>query len=444
MATSFRLPPSLPTEIITKILIEHINEGPVCALDLLCPEWNLCRRPHRRLEEILRVARVDTYTLPQPGGGGCPGRVSTTFDHGPGDHLCLPRLRDPRGALDVAGLPPFLRRELVRAWAGTSVVVASQRFSDVVAPLWAARLPREVVQELVILREPETVRLLPFDDDFVEPDEEPRRAWAFDEGREVAGQGRWDGESESEREEEWEERRDRRTERVRICGVDGFEKERLPPLEGEGEDCEYGPRYLFQRLRHLVVNSVPDLVGLRPYELGSPSNTRWPGVHVDIAQLEERLDYERRANLLLRWQALEQLESLFLDLRGYSCPDTRYLDEEDVIDLACSLRGKNLALLVIAGLRSWEWYPGLEAMTIEDVGKGAWNARRRAWVDEERDEVNWWLMFAPAVRPGGRLVLVDKLDGGGVTKLRRPRTEAIRLREAEPPDRRAERPLFGP
>lgn len=449
----------LPPEIITDILTRSLALPPVCGLHLLCPDWSLCHRRHPVLEAALRCTRVDTYTLPPPQQHR--GTVETRFDHchaavcdgrgfeqdeagrregrgrgrggsrETGDCIPLPVLRDPRGG-SMEGLPARYQRELVRAWyvkfelfislfwlmgavsgatllpscssysrhtqrgmkeltlldrAGRSVMVVSQRFESL-GPLWR-EIPREVVEGMLLLREEDAVGLLPFEDDLCE-----------------TGTGAIAASSERG-----------------VFWVDGREKETLPRLSragtraGDGED-KSGPSYLFQRIRHLVVNTVPALAEVEVFELGMLPSTWGAEVSRNLVYLEARLEYERKANLRLRWDALERLESLFLDLRGYSLPTAKYLFDEDVLRLAWSLSGMGLELLVIAGLRSWErLYPGPDALTIEEVEGGSWDLERQVWVDEANGGINWWKMFERAVKPGGRLILVDK-DAGRANDLR--------------------------
>jgi hypothetical protein len=168
---------------------------------------------------------------------------------------------------------------------------------------------------------------------------------------------------------------------------------------------------LFQRVRHLVVNCVPELAETEAVDLGTPPSTWGPVVGRNMAWLGERLEYERRANWRVRWDAMERLESLFLDLRGYMVTEPKFLDVQDVLHLARSLKGKGLKLLVIAGLRSGARYYGPDPLRIEDVEGGVWDAQGRMWASRKRGRgINWWLMFRDAVRPGGRLVFVDKQD----------------------------------
>ncbi|KAK4035069.1 hypothetical protein C8A01DRAFT_48680 [Parachaetomium inaequale] len=360
----------LPRDITTDILTRSLSCPPACALALLCPDWSLCRRRNPALEAVLRTTRVDTYTLPLDSTKE-KGIISTTFDHAEADHigLGLPCMRDPREKYGPrSGMPRDLRRELVRRWVGGSVVAVSQREEPMrVGPLWGVDL-EGMGEGVALLREERAVGLLPYEDDLV-----------------VLG----------------------RTGRVAVCGVDWREKEALPPsLEGgEGE-------YLYERMRHLVVNSVLGLAEVEAEELGLLPGTWCAQTRRNLLYLQDRLEYERVAHLRLRWGALERLETLALDLRGYSLPTHGYFYDADVVELARSLQGKGLKLLVIAGLRSWRFYPGFEPADIAEAEGGKWDPTLAAWVSEKRGRgINWFKMFKGALRPGGRLVFVDKSNG---------------------------------
>jgi len=177
--------------------------------------------------------------------------------------------------------------------------------------------------------------------------------------------------------------------------------------------------YLFKRVRHLVVNCEMELADVEATDLGVlPSN--FGGVAArNLRFLAERLEYERRAQFFVRWDVMERLETLCLDLRGYSLPRNRYLHKADVFRLARSLEGKGLEMLVIAGLRSWSHYPDTDPLEIAEVEGGIWDPEERVWVDERGPmDINWWMMFKNAVRPGGCLVFVDKENDLEVKLLR--------------------------
>ncbi|KAK3310613.1 uncharacterized protein B0T15DRAFT_43704 [Chaetomium strumarium] len=426
-AYRFRLPSTLPPELLTDILTRNITtEPPVCALSLLCPEWNLCQRQRRHpaLEAVLRTTRVDVYTLPASRPGEERGAVTTSFGHGAAEHdrhddgggaFCFPCLEDPRKKMSMTTggggggggngglcLPAYYRRELIKQWLGKSLVVISQDLDehDAVGPLWRG-MEKGEVERMVILREREAMGLVPFEDDDI--------VIAVKENKGEGGGGV--------------------KVKKRVLSVDGREKEKLPaltttsmeggaPSSGKGGG---GGEYLFQLVRHLVVNTVPALAEVEAFDLGMSPSTWTAQAARNIVALTERLEYERRANLLLRWDALERLESLFLDLRGYSLLRARFLYDDDVARLAASLAGKGLALLVVAGLRSWYAYRGPDVLEIEEIEAGTWDGRREVFVDAGRGGcVNWWKMFKGAVRPGGRLVFVDKdaRDGDELALLR--------------------------
>ena len=103
-----------------------------------------------------------------------------------------------------------------------------------------------------------------------------------------------------------------------------------------------------------------------------------------------------------------------MDLRG-----PQLLSSAELAKVARALGGKGLKLLVVAGLRSWDMYPGGNALELAEVEGGTWDAEWEVWRRglNGEGEVNWWKMFMGAVRPGGRLVFVDKQDGGELSLL---------------------------
>ncbi|KAL2183742.1 hypothetical protein L209DRAFT_766436 [Thermothelomyces heterothallicus CBS 203.75] len=415
-----QFPLPLPVNIAADILARSLRRPPRCALDLLCPEWSLCRRRNRALEAVLRTTRVDTHTLPCPefGPGPAPGpapapetgtgtgtgpemgQIETAFDHDPpkcggrgrgggSGRYCIPLevMQDPREVFGGGGgggggsLPRDLQRELGRGGGGRGGRGGGGGGGG------------GGKAERIILREERAVGLVPYEDDLV---------------IEVGGRG---GEEEEQEEQEQEKGG---AAREMVCGVDWYEKDALPAASaGDGEGGT--PVYLFGKIRHLVVNCVPALAGIEAEDLGMMPATRCAQTRRNLEYLEERLEQERRAHLRVRWDAMERLETLCLDLRGFSMPEHRYLYVEDVLQLARSLHGKRLELLVIAGLRSFRSYHGFDPEKMADVEEGMWNPGLGAWVSKKKGVgINWWKMFEGAVRPGGRLVFVDKSNADGL------------------------------
>ncbi|KAK4246860.1 hypothetical protein C7999DRAFT_32733 [Corynascus novoguineensis] len=258
--------------------------------------------------------------------------VATAFGH---DHehdrdcILLGTMRDPRkvyrcGSSSVDGggrcLPPDLQRELVRWRAAGSVAVALQRQEALrllVGPLWGLDPESEEAGDVpaVVLREEQAVGLVPYEDGFV-------KEMGDGEGGRVREIG---------------------------FGVDWYEKDSLPfslRTEVTTRRCIF-----LERIRHLVVKSVPALVRVETRDLGMMPVAWCAQTRGDLEYSEKRLNYERRAHLRVRWDAIQRLETPCLDPRGFGMPRHSYLDAADVLELARSLQGKRLKLLIIAGLR---------------------------------------------------------------------------------------------
>ncbi|KAK1769403.1 hypothetical protein QBC33DRAFT_617557 [Phialemonium atrogriseum] len=285
--------PQLPLELIIKILAMSLEEEPVCAFNLLAPEWNLCGRQH-----------------------GGQGHLSTTFDHCSKDCIHLPLMHDPRG---LPPLEPYLDRELVKEWSGTNTMVLGQT-PWYIGPLSDSELARKAM---------------------------------------------------------------------------------VPPVPGTtGAPITF----IYERIQHLVLNTVPSLWDLKNTDFGTmpdyPQDIA-PGV---LEAIDAQLAVERSFHLIADWAAMTRLESVFLDVRPFS---RSKLGEADIAAAACGLAGRGLKLLVVAGLRSFEYYTGPEPMEMgpdsdaEDDGKDGGRAYNPGGWD-------WIRLFRDAVRPGGKLILVDK------------------------------------
>lgn len=153
----------------------------------------------------------------------------------------------------------------------------------------------------------------------------------------------------------------------------------LLPFSAEEDD------FLFARIRHLVVRGVPALVGVGVEDvvggggsLGEEGDAR---MEEKRALLGKNLDVGRRAYLWVRWDRLTRFETLFLDLRGYST-EPRTVHDSDLARIAGMLHGMRLKLLVVAGLRSWGFFPGFDPTTMRDVETGEESQIPWLWMNE--------------------------------------------------------------
>lgn len=158
--------------------------------------------------------------------------------------------------------------------------------------------------------------------------------------------------------------------------------------------------FLYERMRHVMFNADSKL-----FPLGASDFGIMPDHPMDVAQdtidkVRLRLEVEQFSHLLVNWSLMPRLETLFLDLRKFSWD---VLDDMAVVeDAARRLAGKGLELLVVAGLRSYALYPGPAEMVWENC-RGPTDRS-----DFYPGGVDWIRMFKLAVRPGGRLILIDK------------------------------------
>ena len=280
-----------------------------------------------------------------------PGKYQRPLAMGQNNHLFAPLMEDAR---KMSNLPRYFHRELVRVWAVKSLTVISQ-----LRPSLGLPSGPEVTSRLEgMLRHPNAVSLLPYEDD--------------------NGCHSW--------------------------------KDRLPTLAPA--EPAVSADFCYKYIRHLVINTDPRLMRKIAEEVGLMplSGSAGPAVRQNLELIEAQLRWERVAYLNVEWHKLERLESLFLDLRSYSCPHTDCLGVDDVLRLAYSLAGKKLKLLVITGLRSYALHPGVKPLSISDVEKrrNHGTAEQPVWAGDSLDSVNWFLMFSDAVRPGGTLILVDR------------------------------------
>ena len=186
-------------------------------------------------------------------------------------------------------------------------------------------------------------------------------------------------------------------------------------LEPEGPNHER--RFLYKDIRHLMINSAPRFhqeiwedteyhspFGTLPAHNGPHSQV----VSANVQAVWERLFFENMLPLYVDYQALTNLETLYLDLQNVPryTENPTYWQMREVTDLADRLKGKNLKLLVIAGLHTGGNWQHEREMKVEELAGGTdpANPPREWW------EVNWFAQFRGALRPGGKLIFVDAND----------------------------------
>ncbi|KAI0489473.1 hypothetical protein F4859DRAFT_460984 [Xylaria cf. heliscus] len=160
------------------------------------------------------------------------------------------------------------------------------------------------------------------------------------------------------------------------------------------------PVPLYRYLRHIAVYSPLELMQMTA---DNPSSAADFGRESKTEALDHAFDLDRSAQLWLSWSQMPNLESVFLDLRIYSHDlntKRRCLSKFQVIDRAREM-GRHLQLrtLMLAGLQSYSFHAAYQGVTARDIEE---------W-DLLNGEPNWVKIFRPAIRGGGKIVLVDRL-----------------------------------
>ncbi|KAI1762955.1 hypothetical protein GGR53DRAFT_499497 [Hypoxylon sp. FL1150] len=172
---------------------------------------------------------------------------------------------------------------------------------------------------------------------------------------------------------------------------------------GEKKRTPGGPPYVFKLLRHIAVNSPLTLTSVDARSMVGPGTTISAA---NLEALDNAVDLDRTSHLWLSWSQMPQLESVLLDLRVYSHDlntDRGFLSKNEIIERAVEMgRHLRLKLLVIAGLQSYCFATAYDSSSTEQIEQ----------LEEIDGEPNWIKVFMPAVRPGGRLVLVDRPTDG--------------------------------
>ncbi|KAI1172590.1 hypothetical protein F4777DRAFT_590411 [Nemania sp. FL0916] len=157
---------------------------------------------------------------------------------------------------------------------------------------------------------------------------------------------------------------------------------------------------IYQYLRHLAVHSPLALmkVDANSFAIKGGANNE-----VRREALNDAIDLDRSAHLFISWSRMSHLESVFLDLRIYSHDlntTRRCLSKSHVVDRAKEMgRYLRLRILVLAGLQSYSFGVSYEGRTVQAIEQ----------MDQIDGDPNWIKIFRPAIREGGKIVLVDKL-----------------------------------
>ncbi|KAJ4380911.1 hypothetical protein N0V85_008727 [Neurospora sp. IMI 360204] len=155
------------------------------------------------------------------------------------------------------------------------------------------------------------------------------------------------------------------------------------------------PWFLYRHVRHLMITGSPCLnftTGIDWERFGPIPDTDPPvgTVLANMIAVQGRVFFEHMVPLYVDYQALTNLETLYLDLRNVrkQSHGTTLFQMREVLGLARRLEGKNLRLLVIAGLRTHgvAWSGERELDIEETEGMEVQNP-------EEWDEVNWLVEF---------------------------------------------------
>ncbi|KAI0838852.1 hypothetical protein F5Y06DRAFT_303488 [Hypoxylon sp. FL0890] len=320
----------LPPEVLSRIFSSAMDSDPICALDLLVPDWRICKRENPLLEKCLEITRVVTYTR---GSDGKASRLAVNFGHGDRDHIFLPmKSLDDR----LLRLNKRYYNEVVRSFfqEGTQVF----HFA-------ADTVPENIT-----------------DESFLEP-----------EGKTFPIRGR------------------------RTLDIIPFDDETTNPPKKKTPN---GETYIFKILRHVVIHSPLSLMDVDARTIVGPEAQI---SEANLEALDIDIDFDRAAPLWLSWSQMPMLESVLLDLRIYSHDlNTRrgIVGKSEIIRQAREMgRWLRLKLLVISGLQSYSFETSYESYTAKRVEED----------DEIDGEPNWIKIFMAAVRPGGKLILVDRL-----------------------------------
>ncbi|KAI1467605.1 uncharacterized protein F4812DRAFT_471580 [Daldinia caldariorum] len=193
--------------------------------------------------------------------------------------------------------------------------------------------------------------------------------------------------------------------RVDIFPIRGKHSKGILPYDDEQPGAEKktmlsGSPLIFKLLRHIVVRSPLALMKVDARSMVGPE------IQINNDNLEDlnwRIDLDRGSPIWLSWSQMPMLESVLLDLRIYSHDlntERGCIGKGEIIKRAQEMcRWLRLNLLVIAGLKSYSFDTSYDVYSMELIEE----------VDEIDGEPNWVKIFLKALRPGGQLILIDRL-----------------------------------
>lgn len=198
-----------------------------------------------------------------------------------------------------AVLPPRVGARVGKQYFDSHLPVISQQAQSV-GLLW------NVIRDMdCLLRSPETMSLLPY--------YEENYKWKF--------------------------MNDAHSESTHASGNMDDSKDRLPVLHMNEQDKP--PKFCFQLIRHLVLNTSPRLMEASAGDLGAIPSTSADGItRHNLEIIEELLWSERKTRLEVDWWRLERLETLFIDIRSYGCSFVNSIDADGLYEMAEPLKGK--------------------------------------------------------------------------------------------------------
>ncbi|KAI0424174.1 hypothetical protein F5Y09DRAFT_347987 [Xylaria sp. FL1042] len=320
----------LPPELMSMVISQLQEAKPRCALDLIVPDWRICRREASGSEKSRGTTRILTYTKRD---FFQVGSLSCSSDHGDGDHIFAPTACFDLNAL---ALDEGFTLEYVQALYRNHTHVFTLGI-DASPGGTAEKMLGHDWKDFWPLRSQRLKAILPFDD-------EPT----------------------------------------------GAAKLKSYPSSMP----------IYKHARHLAVHSPLELMELNTHTLELVGDT---DRRCSAETFSDALDLDRSAHLWFSWSKMSNLESVSLDLRIYSHDlntKRRCLSKDEIIKRAEEMgRSLQLKTLILAGLQSYSFYRVYNGETAQEIEQ----------LDTLDGEPNWIKIFRPAIREGGRIVLVDRL-----------------------------------